>query len=63
MFVLGITVETEGAPCDPSEAKTVVCAPHSTLFDSLYLVYAYRVPCAISKAENLKIPLLGKPDV
>lgn len=59
ILLLGLRVETEGSPCTVDEAKIVVCAPHSTFYDSLFLAYAYRVPSAISKAENLTLPLFG----
>lgn len=59
VVLLGVQVETDGLPCDPSEAKTVVCAPHSSIYDSFYLVYAFRVPSCISKVENLRLPLFG----
>ncbi|KAH9260681.1 hypothetical protein BASA81_001148 [Batrachochytrium salamandrivorans] len=59
IVLLGLRVETVGSPCTVEEAKIVVCAPHSTFYDSLFLAYAYRVPSAISKAENLTLPLFG----
>jgi lysophosphatidylcholine acyltransferase/lyso-PAF acetyltransferase len=60
MFCFGFYwVDTVGKPCNPKDARIVVCAPHSTIFDTLYLLYAYRYPSAISKIENLNLPLAG----
>lgn len=58
MFVYGFYwVETRGTPCSTREARVVVCAPHSTLFDSMYVMYSYNCPSSISKAENATYPL------
>lgn len=60
MFLFGFYwIETVGKPCSTEEARIVVCAPHSTVFDTLYLVYAYNFPTSISKAENKDLPLAG----
>ena len=60
MFCLGFYwVETVGKPCSIKEARIVVCAPHSTVVDTFYIIYAFSFPSAISKIENLNLPLSG----
>jgi lysophosphatidylcholine acyltransferase/lyso-PAF acetyltransferase len=60
MFILGFYwIDVVGKPCSSKEARVVVGAPHSTVFDTLYLVYAFSLPSSISKAENQNLPMAG----
>jgi lysophosphatidylcholine acyltransferase/lyso-PAF acetyltransferase len=60
LFLFGYYwVESTGTPCTSKEARVLVCAPHSTFVDTLFIIYTFGCPSAISKAENKDYPLAG----
>lgn len=52
MFVIGTAhyVKVKGKRADPKEAPILICAPHSSFFDSLAVVFS-GPSCVVGKIE------------
>ena len=59
IYCCGFIPVIKGRMAAPEEAPVMVMAPHSTFFDS-FAVFWCGVPYLVSRAENRKIPFLGK---
>lgn len=60
LFVWGFYwIPVKGKTPKPSEARMLVVASHSTVVDSLFIGYFFKMPAGISKEENKTLPLLG----
>ena len=60
LFVFGFYwVTTSGRPASRREARIVVAAPHSTVVDSLYLLYAFNFPGGVAKEAVSRIPVMA----
>ena len=59
-FCMGVhTVKIVGKPVDASEAPLLVCAPHTSFFDTVALFVGPVLLTGVSRIENGQAPLFG----
>jgi len=52
-------VKVKGHLASASEAPVLVCAPHSSFFDTFTFFRCLHLPSGVSKEENGSYPILG----